>query len=95
MVDSLSQCLNMAILTSAAARVADNFLPDGQVLANEQKAGIITGLLVITLLSNACGIEVESPGSFPLTTLTSLSCMDDLSVWSSGSSIPSYWAHVF
>ena len=50
----------MATLTSAAARIADNFLPDGHILANEQKVGIITGLLVITLLFNACGIKVIS-----------------------------------
>ncbi len=50
----------MAILTSAAARLADNFLPDGQTLKNDQKAGIITGLLIITLLSNACGVKVKT-----------------------------------
>ncbi|ERF68588.1 hypothetical protein EPUS_04686 [Endocarpon pusillum Z07020] len=54
----LAQCLSMAALTSAAARIADNFLPDGRTLANEQKAGIITGLLIITLLSNACGVQL-------------------------------------
>lgn len=54
----------MATLTSAAARLADNFLPDGQLLKSEQKAGIITGLLVITLLSNACGIEVKTREAF-------------------------------
>lgn len=56
---SIAQCLSMATLTSAAARVADNFLPDGETLAKKRKAGIITGLLLITLLSNACGVEVK------------------------------------
>jgi hypothetical protein len=50
----------MATLTSAAARIADNFLPDGKLLADGQKAGIIAGLFVITLLSNACGVKVIS-----------------------------------
>ena len=81
---SLAQCLSMAALTSAAARIADNFLPDGRTLANEQKAGIITGLLIITLLSNACGVQVESSDPSLQTKLTSPSSMDDLSVWSSG-----------
>lgn len=52
--------MSMATLTAAAARIADNFLPDGQFLAKEQKAGIVIGLVVITLLSNACGVKVRS-----------------------------------
>jgi hypothetical protein len=48
----------MATLTSAAAKIAGYFVPDGQLLAGKQKAGIITGLLIITLLSNACGVKV-------------------------------------
>ena len=49
----------MATLTAAAARVADNFVPDGQILANGQKAGILGGLFIITLLSNAVGVKVS------------------------------------
>ena len=54
-----AQCLCMATLTAAAARVADNFVPDGQVLASGQKAGILGGLFIITLLSNAMGVKVS------------------------------------
>jgi hypothetical protein len=74
----------MAILTSAAARLADNFLPDGQLLSSEQKAGIISGLLVITLLSNACGVKVSTPEDSCVMPLTSSSFMDDWSVWLNG-----------
>ena len=55
----LAQCLCMATLTAAAARVADNFVPDGQILASGQKAGILGGLFTITLLSNAIGVKVS------------------------------------
>jgi hypothetical protein len=74
----------MATLTSAAARIADSFLPDGQILANEQKVGIITGLLVITLLSNACGIKVIRLDALVPMELIALSFTDDSSEWSNG-----------
>ena len=57
--DRLAQCLCMATLTAAAARVADNFVPSGQGLSSGQKAGVLGGLFLITLLSNALGIKVS------------------------------------
>jgi hypothetical protein len=48
----------MAILTSAAARVANDFVPNEQLLTG-QRAGILGGLFVITLLSNALGVKVS------------------------------------
>ena len=55
-----AQCLCMATLTAAAARVADDFVPSGQGLTSGQKAGILGGLFVITLLSNALGVKVST-----------------------------------
>ncbi|MCJ1283638.1 Cationic amino acid transporter 2 [Xylographa opegraphella] len=54
----LAQCLCMATLTAAAARVGNNFVPSGQGLTSGQKAGILGGLFVITLLSNALGVKI-------------------------------------
>ncbi|MCJ1379437.1 Cationic amino acid transporter 2 [Xylographa soralifera] len=54
----LAQCICMATLTAAAARVADDFVPSGQGLTKGQKAGILGGLFVVTLLSNALGVRI-------------------------------------
>ena len=48
----------MATLTSAAVRVAGTFYTDGSVLSTGGKAGITVALLVVTLLSNVCGVKV-------------------------------------
>ncbi|MCJ1473206.1 Cationic amino acid transporter 2, partial [Lambiella insularis] len=53
----LAQSLCMATLTSAAARIANDFLPDGEILAPGQKAGIVVKLFLITLFSNALGVK--------------------------------------
>ncbi|OCL08475.1 hypothetical protein AOQ84DRAFT_439560 [Glonium stellatum] len=54
----LAQCLSMAALTSGAARIADNFAPSGSPpLDKSKKAGIVVGLLALTLLSNICGVK--------------------------------------
>ncbi|MCJ1417616.1 Cationic amino acid transporter 2 [Xylographa parallela] len=54
----LAQCVCMATLTAAAARVADDFVPSDQGLTSGQKAGILGGLFIITLLSNALGVKI-------------------------------------
>ena len=56
--DRFSQCLCMASLTAASARVADDFVPSGQ-LSSGQKAGILAGLFVVTAMSNALGVKVS------------------------------------
>jgi hypothetical protein len=48
----------MAALTSAAVRVAATFYTDGTPLNTGGKVGITAALLVITLLSNVCGVKV-------------------------------------
>jgi len=48
----------MAALTSASVRVAATFYTDGSILSTGGKAGITVALLVITLLSNVCGVKV-------------------------------------
>ena len=53
---AFAQCMSMAILTSAAARQADNFSPTGQ-LDTQSKCWIIIGLWVLTLASNICGVR--------------------------------------
>ena len=57
--DRFAQCLCMATLTAAAARVADDFVPSGDGLSSRQKSGILSGLFIITLLSNALGVRVS------------------------------------
>ncbi|KAF2193405.1 hypothetical protein K469DRAFT_651793 [Zopfia rhizophila CBS 207.26] len=54
----LAQCISMACLTSAAARVADNFHGRGKPLDPAGKAAVIVGLLVLTLASNILGIKI-------------------------------------
>ena len=77
--DRFAQCLCMATLTSAAARVADGFVPSGQ-LSRGQKAGIIGGLFVITLMSNALGVKVSHGiGNDGIHTKSQYSYMDALS----------------
>lgn len=54
----IAQCLSMAALTSAAARIADNFGPTGSPpLDKGKKVGIVVGLVALTLLSNICGVK--------------------------------------
>ena len=49
----------MATLTSAAARLAEGLKPDA-CLKGPESGGVITGLLAITLVSNACGVRVST-----------------------------------
>lgn len=54
----LAQCLSMAALTSGAARIANDFAPSGSPpLDKGKRAGIVVGLLTLTLLSNICGVK--------------------------------------
>ena len=56
----LAQCLSMAALTSGAARIANDFAPSGSPpLDKGKRAGIVVGLLTLTLLSNICGVKVR------------------------------------
>jgi hypothetical protein len=48
----------MAALTSAAVRVAATFYTEERPLDTGGKVGITVALLVITLLSNVCGVKV-------------------------------------
>jgi hypothetical protein len=48
----------MAALTSAAVRVAATFYTDDRPLNTGGKVGITVALLIITLLSNVCGVKV-------------------------------------
>jgi hypothetical protein len=48
----------MAALTSAAVRVAGTFYTDVSPLSIGGKAAITVALLVVTLLSNVCGVKV-------------------------------------
>lgn len=50
--------MSMAVLTASAARFAGKF-GNQDTLNNESKAGIIVGLFIVTLLSNACGVKVS------------------------------------
>ncbi|KAI9776857.1 MAG: Cationic amino acid transporter 2 [Geoglossum umbratile] len=52
----LAQCICMATLTAAAARIADNF--SDKPLSNNTRITIIIGLYAITLGSNICGVRI-------------------------------------
>jgi hypothetical protein len=51
----------MAGLTAAAVRFASTFSADDNTLSTGGKAGITAALLIITLLSNVCGVHVCMP----------------------------------
>ena len=53
----LAQCISMAVLTSAAARQANNFSPTGD-LNTESKCWIVFGLWALTLASNIAGVRM-------------------------------------
>ena len=53
-----AQCVSMATVTAAAVRLADDFETNGTLDSNS-KAGITVALLVITLISNICGVKVS------------------------------------
>jgi len=48
----------MASLTSAAVRAAATFYTEEKPLLTGGKVGITAALLIITLLSNVCGVKV-------------------------------------
>src|SRR5947207_15856714 len=51
----------MACLTSAAVRFANTISTDGTALSKGSGAGVTAGLLVVTILSNVCGVRVCIP----------------------------------
>ena len=66
-VNSLCQCVCMAVLTSAAARAAKSFWgADG--LDDDDLIGIIVGFCMITLFSNLCGVRVSRICRFSICT---------------------------
>jgi len=70
----------MAALTSAAVRVASTFYTNGIPLSTGGKAGITAALLIVTLLSNACGVKVWNLEVFgnPLTFVSYMEILNAL-----------------
>ena len=54
---TLAQCLNMAVLTSVAARQANNYAFGGS-LDTQAQCGIVVALCIITVLSNLLGVKL-------------------------------------